>query len=170
MQLTTNRRAQTGSGLIESLISIMVVSVGFLGFAGLQINGLTAANDSLFRSKAVYLSYQLADRVRANLPAAGTGAYNDFTSQTPPSPGCTVTVNCTPAQMASNDFAEWLTEVQSASVLPSGAGVICLDSTPDDGTPAGPACDGQGNVLTIKVWWTEKGQAAPHRFVSTFRP
>jgi type IV pilus assembly protein PilV len=163
-----NRRAQTGSGLIESLISILVVSIGFLGFAGLQINGLAAANDSMFRSKAVYLSYQMADRVRANLPAANTGAYNDFTNQTPPTPGCTVTVNCTSAQMATNDFAEWLTEIQSPSVLPAGAGVICLDSTPDDGTPDSPGCDGQGNVLSIKLWWDEKGQQ--HRFVSTLRP
>lgn len=163
-----NKHAQTGSGLIESLISIVVVSIGFLGFAGLQINGLAAANDSLFRSKAVYLSYQMADRVRANLPAANNGAYNNFTSQSPPSPGCTVSVNCTAAQMATNDFAEWLTEIQSAGALPNGGGVICLDSTPDDGTPASPACDGQGDVLSIKLWWDEKGQQ--HRFVSTFRP
>jgi type IV pilus assembly protein PilV len=163
-----NGRAQNGSGLIEALISIFIVSIGFLGFAGLQISGLAAANQSLFRSKAVYLSYQMADRVRANLPAVAAGAYNNFSSQVVPSPGCNVAVNCTAAQMAVNDFAEWLTEVQSASVLPSGAGVICLDSTPDDGTPSDAACDGQGNILSIKLWWAEKGQQ--HRFVTTFRP
>jgi type IV pilus assembly protein PilV len=163
-----NKRAQRGSGLIESLISILVVSIGFLGFAGLQINGLAAANDSLFRSKAVYLSYQMADRVRANLPAASAGAYNNFTSQVAASPGCTISVNCAATQMAQNDFNEWLAEVQTGSVLPSGAAVICLDSTPDDGTPSEAACDGQGNVLSIKLWWSEKEQE--HRFVSTFRP
>jgi type IV pilus assembly protein PilV len=167
-----NMRSQSGHGLIESLVSILVVSIGFLGFAGLQINGLAAANDSLFRSKAVYLSYQMADRVRANLPAATTGAYNSFTSQTPPSPGCTVTVNCTPAQMAANDFAEWLTEIQSATVLPSGAAVICLDNSSDvddqDATPGSPMCNGQGNVLRIKIWWSEKGQQ--HHFATSFRP
>jgi type IV pilus assembly protein PilV len=167
-----NKHAQTGSGLIESLISIVVVSIGFLGFAGLQINGLAAANDSLFRSKAVYLSYQMADRVRANLPAANNGAYNSFTSQSPPSPGCTVSVNCTAAQMATNDFAEWLTEIQSAGALPNGGGVICLDSSSDtddqDATPANPMCNGQGDVLRIKVWWTEKGQQ--RHFATSFRP
>jgi type IV pilus assembly protein PilV len=163
-----NKRAQHGSGLIESLISILVVSIGFLGFAGLQINGLAAANDSLFRSKAINLSYQMSDRVRANLPAASAGAYNNFTSQTAASSGCTITVNCTATQMAQNDFNEWLAEVQTGSVLPSGAAVICLDSTPDDGTPSDAACDGQGNVLSIKLWWSEKGQQ--HRFVTTFRP
>jgi type IV pilus assembly protein PilV len=163
-----NRRAQEGSGLIESLISIMVVSIGFLGFAGLQLNGLAAANESLFRSKAVYLSYQMADRVRANLPAATAGAYDNFSSPSAGSSGCTVSVNCTATQMAQNDFNEWLAEVQTGTVLPSGEGVICLDSTPEDGTPSDAACDGQGNVLSIKLWWTEKGQQ--HRFVTTFRP
>ena len=164
------RSTQRGSGLIESLISILVVSIGFLGFAGLQLNGLAAANDSLFRSKAVYLSYQMADRVRANLPAANAGAYNNFSYQDIPNPGCYISVNCTAAQVATNDFAEWLTEVKSSTVLPNGAGVICLTSTPDVGTPGSPGCDGQGNVLAIKLWWNEKGDPDPHRFVTTFRP
>jgi len=156
--------SQRGSGLIESLISLFVVSIGFIGFATLQIGGLTASNDSLYRSKAVYLSYQMADRVRANLPGAQSGSYNDFEGSVS-SPGC-VSTDCTAAQMAQNDYYEWSTEV--ASLLPSGVGVICLDSTPDDGTAASPACDGAGSVLTIKLWWTEKdGQ---HRFVTTLRP
>ena len=163
-----NKLGQRGSGLIEALISMLVVSIGFIGFAGLQIKGLASTKDSLFRSEAVYLSYQMADRVRANLPAAAAGAYNNFSTPTAPDPGCVVTVNCTPAQMAMNDFAEWLGQVQSSSELPSGTGVICLDSTPDDGTPTNTACDGIGDVLTIKLWWTEQGQQ--HRFVSTFRP
>ena len=159
-----HRRAQTGSGLIESLISIFVVSIGFLGFASLQIGGLVAANDSLFRSKAVYLSYQLADRVRANLPGVQAGSYADFEGQVS-SPGC-IASNCSAPQVAQNDFHEWGTEV--ASVLPSGAGAICLDSTPDDGTPADAACDGAGSVLSIKLWWSEKG--IQRRFVTTLRP
>jgi type IV pilus assembly protein PilV len=164
MQLIMQRRAQTGSGLIESLISIFVVSIGFIGFASLQINGLVAANDSLFRSKAVYLSYQMADRVRANLPGAQAGSYADFEAPVS-SPGC-IASNCSAAQMAQNDFYEWSAEI--ASLLPSGAGVICLDSTPDDGTSAAAACDGAGDVLSIKLWWSEKG--VQHRLVTTLRP
>jgi type IV pilus assembly protein PilV len=163
MQLIMQRE-QTGSGLIESLISIFVVSIGFMGFASLQIGGLVAANDSLFRSKAVYLSYQMADRVRANLPGVQAGSYADFEGLGS-SPGC-IASNCTAPQVAQNDFYEWSTEV--ASVLPSGAGAICLDSTPDDGTPADAACDGAGSVLSIKLWWSEKG--TQRRFVTTLRP
>jgi type IV pilus assembly protein PilV len=158
------RRAQTGAGLIEALISLFVVSIGFIGFAGLQVNGLVAANESMLRSKAVYLSYQIADRVRANLPGVQAGSYDDFEGQVS-SPGC-ITTSCTAAQVAQNDFYEWTTEV--AALLPSGAGVICLDSTPDDGTPDAPACDGGGSILSIKLWWSEK--SVQHRFVTTLRP
>jgi type IV pilus assembly protein PilV len=164
VQLITHAPTQSGSGLIETLISIFVISIGFLGFAGLQLSGLTAANESLFRSKAVYLSYQMADRVRANLPGAQAGSYDDFEGSVA-SPGC-ITSNCTAPQVAQNDFYEWSAEV--ASLLPSGVGVICLDSTPDDGTPTDAACDGAGSVLSIKLWWSEKG--TQHRFVMTLRP
>jgi type IV pilus assembly protein PilV len=162
--MTMKRRAQTGSGLIESLISIFVVSIGFVGFAGLQIKGLAAANDSMVRSKAVYLSYQIADRVRANLPGVQAGSYDAFVSAVA-SPGC-ISTACTAAQVAQNDFYEWSTEV--AALLPPGSGVICLDGTPDDGVPGAAACDGAGDVLSIKLWWSEKG--VQHRFVTTLRP
>lgn len=158
------RRMQTGSGLIESMVSIFVVSIGFIGFAGLQIKGLTAANDSMTRSKAVYLSYQIADRVRANLPGVQAGSYDAFVGAVS-SPGC-ISTTCTAAQVAQNDFYEWSAE--AAALLPSGSGVICLDSTPDDGTPDAAACDGAGDVLSIKLWWSEKG--VQHRFVTTLRP
>jgi type IV pilus assembly protein PilV len=152
-----NKRTQLGHGLIEAMVSIFVVSIGFLGFAGLQVNGLAAANDSLFRSKAIYLSYQMADRVRANLPAVQAGSYNSL-SGTGSDPGC-ISTSCTVAQVAQNDFYEWSTEV--AAVLPSGQGTICLTSIPD-------ACDGAGSVYAITLAWKEKG--TQHSFVTTFRP
>ena len=159
------RKTQRGSGLIEAMISIFVVSIGFLGFAGLQVTGLAAANDSMFRSKAVYLSSQMADRVRANLPGATAGSYSNL-SGTGSNPGC-VTTSCSTAQIAQNDYYEWTTEV--AQLLPDGVGVICLTSNPDvDATPTDPQCDGGGSIFAIKVWWTEKGNT--HRFVTTLRP
>ena len=32
--------------------------------------------------------------------------------------------------------------------------MICMDSTPDDGAPADPACDGLG-LNTVKLFWTD---------------
>ena len=156
---------QRGYIMFEVLISVLVISVGFIGLAGMQVGGLAAANDSLFRSKAVYLTYQMADRVRANIPGAVAGSYNYLTGMGS-NPGC-VTTGCTAAQMAANDFFEWAAEV-AAALLPSGVGVVCIDSTPDDGSSTADACDGVGTNLAVKVWWTENG--IEHGFQTAFRP
>lgn len=158
------RSTQAGSSLFEVMISIFVVSLGFLGFARLQINGLSMTNSGLLRSGAVYLSYEMTDRMRANLPAVQAGAYDNL-SGTPSDPGCVAT-GCTPAQIAQTDYFEWTSE--AGTLLPSGTAVVCLDSTPDDGTPGAPACDGVGNTFAVKVWWTERGTQSV--FVSSFRP
>ena len=109
---------QRGYIMFEVLISVLVISVGFIGLAGMQVGGLAAANDSLFRSKAVYLTYQMADRVRANIPGAVAGSYNNLTGLGT-NPGC-VTTGCSAAQMATTDFYEWAAEV--AAALPTGGG------------------------------------------------
>ena len=155
---------QRGYVMLEVLISVLVVSLGFVALAGMQVRGLAAANDSLFRSKAVYLAYQMADRVRANIVGASAGNYNSFTTSVI-DPGC-VEVNCSIAQMATNDYAEWSAEV--AALLPSGKGVICIDSTPDDGSSTDAECDGLGNTLVVKVWWMEGSDE--HGFATVFRP
>ena len=157
-------RTQTGSTLVEVMVSIFVISLGFLGFAKLQVNSLAMANGSLLRASAVYLSYEMTDRMRANLPAVQAGAYSMLTSAVA-NPGC-VSTGCTAAQIAQNDYYEWTAE--AASLLPSGNAVVCLDSTPDDGTPGAPACDNAGNAFAVKVWWVEKG--TQYRFASGFRP
>jgi len=163
--MTMIQSTQRGYLMLEVLISVLVVSIGFIGFAGMQMGGLAAANDSLYRSKAVYLTYQMADRVRANSPGAAAGNYNSLTGLGS-DPGCVAT-NCTASQMAATDFAEWAAEV--AAVLPSGVGAICVDSTPDDGTSTSPACDGvAGAPLAVKVWWMESG--TEHSFATAFRP
>ena len=45
---------------------------------------------------------------------------------------------------------------------------MCRDATPDDGTASAPACDDAGNMLAIKVFWTERG--VPSRQVLWVRP
>lgn len=157
-------RRQGGFGMFEAMVSILVVSIGFLGFAGAQIRGLSQSNSALLRSKAVELAYQMTDRARGNLPGAQSGAYNALTG-TATNPGCSTT-GCTTGQMAQTDYAEWSAAV--AAALPSGKGVICLDSTPDDGDATNAGCDGAGATLAVKIFWTEK--SGSYRFVNPFRP
>lgn len=157
-------RQALGYALLEALVAVVVASVGFIGAARMQTLGIKMNASSQYRQKAVLLSYQMSDRVRANRAGFGAGSYNN--------PGigsksCLSDVaGCTPAQMAVADMTEWSEDI--AGQLPGGTGVVCIDSTPGDGTAAAPACDGAGSVLAVKVWWTDTVGAS--RFVSIVRP
>jgi type IV pilus assembly protein PilV len=160
------RRAGRGFMLIEVLVSIIIISIGLLGLAGLHTVAVAKGNSGLLRSKATELGYAMADRIRANQIGANAGAYASLTG-VPADPGC-IAISCTPTQLAAFDYFEWNQEL--AAMLPGGSGVVCIDNTPDDGTPAAPACDGIGTMMVVKVFWTEKGQQVPAFFVTPVRP
>ena len=135
--------------LIEVLVSIVIISIGLLGMAGLHAVAVAKGGSSLLRSKATALGYAMADRVRVNLVASSAGSYFSMTPASGLSdPGC-ISVNCTPAQLAVSDYVEWSADVGSS--LPQGAGVVCVT-----GTPSAPAYDGAGTVVVVKVFWSEK--------------
>lgn len=160
------RRARQvlGYALLEALVAVVVASVGFIGAARMQTLGLKMTSSAQYRQKAVLLTYQMSDRVRANRVGFGAGAYNN------PSVGSktclTDAAGCTSAQLAVADMTEWSDDITGQ--LPGGSGVVCVDSTPNDGTAALPACDGVGDLLAVKVWWTDTVGAS--RFVSAVRP
>ena len=153
MSRPQQRRQAVGYALLEALIAVIVASVGFIGAARMQTFGMKLSNSAQFRQKATLLGYQMTDRIRANQGGADADAYDSLTSG---GTNCLVAVaGCaTPAQAASADFAEWAADV--AAQLPAGRGVVCKDSTPEDGTATAPACDGLGRVIAVKVWWAEK--------------
>jgi type IV pilus assembly protein PilV len=162
---------QQGYLLIETLIVSALIGVGILAMAHLQRNTLTLGNGSLLRTKATFLAYDMADRIRANMAAQAAGSYNSLMS-TPSNPGC-ISTGCTTTQMAQNDYYEWVSEL--ALELPSGRGIVCLTSTASSGTSTSPACDGAGNILAIKIWWTQKNEKSGEAtgtgfFYTTVRP
>jgi type IV pilus assembly protein PilV len=81
-------RSQRGITLLEVLISIVVLSVGLLGHAGLQTASLKNNTSAFQRSQATMLTYDIVDRMRANKSnlasysvAIGTlGSYPDVIS------------------------------------------------------------------------------------------
>jgi len=155
-----------GFTLLEVLVAIVIISVGMLGLAGLQARGLQNNHSSLQRTLATYQAYDMADRMRANIVGVNDGNYNNL-SGTPSDPGC-ISTGCTPAQLTDYDMRVW--NLSNASLLPSGVGVVCLDSTPVDGTSGAPACDGAGTIFAIKLWWSDDRSGTPTRFVLSFRP
>lgn len=61
-------RRQRGVSLLEVLISIVILSVGLLGYAGLQTLSMKNNTSALQRSQATILAYDIVDRIRANRP------------------------------------------------------------------------------------------------------
>ncbi|WP_426689342.1 type IV pilus modification protein PilV [Rhodanobacter ginsengiterrae] len=74
---TTHRRSlQSGVGLIEVLVAVLVLSIAFLGIAALQAMSLSTNNSAMARSMATISSYSILDAMRADLAAAQAGSYN----------------------------------------------------------------------------------------------
>ncbi|HET9843588.1 MAG TPA: type IV pilus modification protein PilV [Gammaproteobacteria bacterium] len=172
-----------GFTLLEVLIAVVVFSVGLLGVAGLQILSLKLSHDSLLRTTATLLAKDMADRMRANTSQIELGiysAYNNPNGISQGNPSCvskdsngnSVESSCAPQAMALHDFYEWNANVQGQastawhpeikSFLPNAHGIVCIDSTPDDGLPPpnNPACDNITSagkqMFAIKIWWSER--------------
>lgn len=189
-----------GFTLLEVLISIIIFTVGLLGLAALQGMGLKLTNDSMNRTIAVFLANDMMDRMKANVFDASKGTssiYNNYNKTVyaansncygeNATGGYNSSAQCIPADMAKNDFADWYAQIYGApasgwngavpAALPSGDGIVCIDSTPNDGTPTAPACDnivvaGKPPVYSIKIWWIERKDVnSPgklHQFISSF--
>jgi type IV pilus assembly protein PilV len=154
---------QNGFTLIEVLIAMLVLAIGLLGLAGLQATSLRNTQSAYNRSLATELAYDLADRMRANI--SGVAAYT--TSSAAQNANCENTSGCSSSQMAQNDLYEWNAVI---TTLPSGQGIICFDSTPNDGTSLAPMCDGVGSTYVIKIWWDDNHDGVTDlSFVTSFQ-
>jgi type IV pilus assembly protein PilV len=160
---------QQGFTLLEVLVSLLVLSIGLIGLAGLQLTGVTNSRDAYFRTQAVMLSYDIADRMRANQNGVEAGDYDGSTGTAVSN--CRSTTGCSSSAMAGDDVALWR---QSLAALPGGQGVVCIDNTPDDGdSAASPACDGSGTQYVAKVWWDQNRDAVvspAERLFTVFTP
>ncbi|GAB7528831.1 type IV pilus modification protein PilV [Pseudomonas sp. 3A(2025)] len=64
--------------LIEVLVSLLVLAIGLLGAAAIQINALKYTDSSTMSSQASFIAYDMMDRIRANVDgnAAANGSTN----------------------------------------------------------------------------------------------
>lgn len=159
-------KRQRGFSLTEVLVALVVLSIGLLGLAGLQIASLRSNHSAYLRAVAVVLTYDMADRMRANRVGVDAGHYDEPAAIE--HANCTSAADCSVGEMAEHDAYEWTQAI--ADQLPSGQGIVCIDSTPDDGTPGNPGCDGSGTLYAIKLWWDDDRSGNLTRFVTVFRP
>lgn len=142
-------------------MSVLVLAVGILGMGGLQITSLQNSSRSVLRTQAVYFSYEILDRIRANPAAAIAAIQNNGVTFTAPTSNTTcVGASCNASQLFAFDLLEWkcslgkyaaesvctnlaatagsLTNLQAG--LPEGDGSISIDAN---------------NEYTITIRWRE---------------
>lgn len=78
-----SKQAQDGMTLIEVLVAVLILGVGLLGAAMVQLNALKYTDSSRMTSQASFIAYDMLDRIRAN-----SGA--DYTVTPPSSPNLNV--------------------------------------------------------------------------------
>ena len=98
-----NARAR-GFTLLESLIALLLLSLGLFGAWALQLTGLAAHADAQRQAAAMNLLRDMADRIRAN-PAAGE-LYDS--SQEARAAPCDAASPCDVATRAAADLAQFL--------------------------------------------------------------
>jgi len=118
--------SQRGTTLVETLVALLVLSIGLLGVAALQMTSLRNNRGSHLRSQAQVMAYDITDRMRANRQNALDGLYN-------------VAMGSTPAvgTLPNTDLNRWKTAL--ALALPGGDASVSI----------------VGNVVLITVTWTD---------------
>lgn len=96
----------SGFSLIEIMIAAVILSIGILGVAGLQIIGMKGTHQSYMKQQAMAIVHSLTERMHSNKAGVIAGNYllaNNFDCTVAP-PNCSAaTANCTPAQIAMID-------------------------------------------------------------------
>jgi type IV pilus assembly protein PilV len=113
---TFSRNRQRGVTLIEVLVTVVLVSIGLLGFAALQTVSLKSNRSALQHSYAVMYAYDLLDSMRANRAQAIAGEYDYDFSSTPAGD----------STIAASDINAWRDALDEN--LPNGRGKVDVDN------------------------------------------
>ena len=141
-------RRYMGFSLLEVLIALVILSVGLLGLAALQAEGLRGSSNALMRYQASRLTGDIIDRMRANPAGTSADNYEILSTQTATqSVVCaekvgTVSSTCTPAQMAAYDLFLWRADL--TALLPQSTSSITKISA---------------SKFAINVGWNDRGSA-----------
>lgn len=124
MKEISSSKQQQGLGLTEVLVAMLLLGIGVIGFAGLQVRAITATNDSSYRTQASAIARDVSERIRMNNTTNALNVYTSGTQWTTSlarnlCEGTTADASCsTDVGMANYDIADVLSVV--ASTLPRG--------------------------------------------------
>lgn len=129
-----------GMTLIEVLVTLVIISVGLLGVAALQITTVRNNQDAYVRSQAAMLASDMLDRMRANrTDTAGNSKAQGYVVP--------IGDNDVPNTPEGEEVRSWR-RVLSAQ-LPDGRGGIAYDAPT--------------NLVTVTIQWGERAGRAADR-------
>lgn len=147
---------QKGFSLLEVLIAVVVVSVGFLATARMQVEGLRSSQNAYFLSQATLMMRDMADRMRANPEGIANGNYRNIATAEGNTlwPGCMEAETvCTAIEISQTDLASW-----NRYLHPGPNSVNFRPSLPSsDGIEARGVVSYEAgtNTYTVSVFWSE---------------
>jgi type IV pilus assembly protein PilV len=152
------QRGQQGFTMFEILVTLFLLTLWLLASAGVQSSSLKFSKAAQFRTQAIYLATDLAERMQANTAGAILGSYavasTTLTSADIVTVTTCVSALCSPAALATFDVAEWKARV--AAALPPNT-TVCVSTTAVCGTNV--AITNPPNPLityTILISWTDR--------------
>ena len=154
--MNTNAR-QLGFTMVEVLVALVVLAIGLLGIAALYLNSLQAGRTAIYRTEAIALAADLADRIRMNRSAQNAYAAA-FADTEVPVAACETTGGCTDVELATTDLSSWKTAITER--LPEGEGQVLVTL---------PVATGEPTSYVVTVRWSEVGEVAKVSFQLGFQ-
>lgn len=143
---------QQGVGLIEILIAVVLLSMGFLAAARMQVEGMRFSQSAYHQSQAYFLASDMIDRMRSNIPGVSSGFYSGVNTRSDASdPGCEV-IQCSPLGIARQDLYDWSARLHPLQGL-SGF-VPALPGTATT-SASGQIIDLGDGVFAVVMQWNE---------------
>lgn len=148
--------SQHGFSLIEALVAFLILSVGMLGIASLQLISLKAGKTAELRTVAVIKVEEMFERIRNNpviLDPNVAGSYESIAGDLGNDNGCNdytgSRVVCTSAELARDDIFNWKADLKTS--LPNNVGTTASIAVLDKVVGVLPTA-----TVTITVNWQER--------------
>lgn len=158
---------ESGFSLVEVLVSVVVLAIGVIGAAGMQLAAQRTVQQAAFQNFAMQLGAEIADAVRATgrelTPAEDFLAHVDYESvrdgELPLPDKLCYADECDPQEFAQFEVFDWKQRIRSA--LPGGRLQICRDSAfgPSAADPLSWDCTratDRSAPVVIKLGWRSK--------------
>lgn len=140
-------RVQRGFSLIELTVATAIYSMGLGSLSLMMLLALHGTGAARLDTMAALHAASLAELIAMSSDAVGHYLHEDGAGAGDCAPGAPCSID----GMAAANLSHW--RARLAADLPGGAGLLCLDGTPDDGDGDDAACDGGGGPV-IKVFWS----------------